>query len=129
MDAISKKLVIVGDGAVGKTCLIQLLTDHFPSESVPTIVYNNTKGIEVDGKQISTTVSDRSLIRTLASSSCASPSICHKHWRTLTRRGRLRIFANIEVSTIPSESSDRYSWQQELYSKRPQAVHRTAIEE
>ncbi|GMS87580.1 hypothetical protein PENTCL1PPCAC_9755, partial [Pristionchus entomophagus] len=128
--SIFLQLVIVEDGAVGKTCLIQLfLTDQFLSEYVPTIVYNNTKGIEVDGKHMTTTVSDRSLIRTLASSSCASPSICHKHWRTLTRSGHLRIFANIEDSSISSESSDRSSWQQERYSKRPQAVHRTAIEE
>ena len=54
MAAIRKKLVIVGDGACGKTCLLIVFSkDQFPEVYVPTVFENYVSDIEVDGKQAS----------------------------------------------------------------------------
>ena len=51
--AIRKKLVIVGDGACGKTCLLFVFTkDEFPDKYVPTVFENYVSDIEVDGKNV-----------------------------------------------------------------------------
>ena len=51
MAAIRKKLVIVGDGACGKTCLLIVFSkDNFPEVYVPTVFENYVADIEVDGK-------------------------------------------------------------------------------
>ena len=52
MGAIQKKLVMVGDGACGKTCLL-FSKDQFPETYVPTVFENYVADIEVDGKQVS----------------------------------------------------------------------------
>ena len=53
MAAIRKKLVIVGDGACGKTCLLIVFSkDQFPEVYVPTVFENYVAYIEVDGKQV-----------------------------------------------------------------------------
>lgn len=55
MAAIRKKLVIVGDGACGKTCLLIVFSkDQFPEVYVPTVFENYIADIEVDGKQVRT---------------------------------------------------------------------------
>ncbi|KAK3566497.1 hypothetical protein QTP86_034003 [Hemibagrus guttatus] len=52
MAAIRKKLVIVGDGACGKTCLLIVFSkDQFPEVYVPTVFENYIADIEVDSKQ------------------------------------------------------------------------------
>ncbi|KAG7246899.1 hypothetical protein CRUP_033607, partial [Coryphaenoides rupestris] len=52
MAAIRKKLVIVGDGACGKTCLLIVFSkDQFPEVYVPTVFENYVADIEVDSKQ------------------------------------------------------------------------------
>lgn len=57
MAAIRKKLVIVGDGACGKTCLLIVFSkDQFPEVYVPTVFENYVADIEVDGKQVRHTV-------------------------------------------------------------------------
>lgn len=54
MAAIRKKLVIVGDGACGKTCLLIVFSkDQFPEVYVPTVFENYVADIEVDSKQAS----------------------------------------------------------------------------
>ena len=54
MAAIRKKLVIVGDGACGKTCLLIVFSkDQFPRVYEPTHYENYVADIEVDGKQVS----------------------------------------------------------------------------
>jgi Ras homolog gene family, member A len=51
--AIRKKLVIVGDGACGKTCLLIVFSkDQYPEVYVPTVFENYVAEIEVEGKLI-----------------------------------------------------------------------------
>ncbi|XP_025191901.1 ras-like GTP-binding protein Rho1 [Melanaphis sacchari] len=51
--SVRKKLVIVGDGACGKTCLLIVFSkDQFPEVYVPTVFENYVADIEVDGKQV-----------------------------------------------------------------------------
>lgn len=53
MAAIRKKLVIVGDGACGKTCLLIVFSkDQFPEVYVPTVFENYVADIEVDCRQV-----------------------------------------------------------------------------
>jgi Ras-related C3 botulinum toxin substrate 1 len=53
------KLVIVGDGAVGKTCLLSVYSSNsFPIEYVPTILDNSSENIMVDGRIINLSLWD-----------------------------------------------------------------------
>ncbi|MEE6519886.1 hypothetical protein FKM82_017652 [Ascaphus truei] len=53
MAAIRKKLVIVGDGACGKTCLLRMIRkDVFLEVYIPNVFENYVVDIAVDGKQV-----------------------------------------------------------------------------
>merc|ERR1711970_148871 len=53
MEPLQRKLVIVGDGACGETCLLIVFSkDQFPEEYIPTVFENYVSDIEVDGQQV-----------------------------------------------------------------------------
>ena len=59
MNLIPIKCVIVGDGAVGKTCLLVSYTSNsFPSVYIPTVFENYTTCLKFDNKNISLTLYD-----------------------------------------------------------------------
>lgn len=53
MTTIRKKLVIVGDGACGKTCLLCVFKkDQYPDYYIPTVFENYVADIEVEEKRV-----------------------------------------------------------------------------
>ncbi|KAL6122804.1 Rhoa [Nucleospora cyclopteri] len=48
-DQDNVKIVVVGDGACGKTCFLEVFkSDKFPEEYVPTVVDNFVKNVKID---------------------------------------------------------------------------------
>ncbi|CAG7853380.1 GTP-binding protein rhoA AltName: Full=Rho1 protein homolog; Flags: Precursor [Serendipita indica DSM 11827] len=53
MTDVRRKLVIVGDGACGKTCLLIVFhKGEFPEDYIPTVFENYVADVEVDGKRV-----------------------------------------------------------------------------
>ncbi|KAG8910441.1 GTP-binding protein Rho1 [Tulasnella sp. 419] len=52
-DSIRRKLVVVGDGACGKTCLLIVFSrGEFPEDYVPTVFESYVADVEVDGRHV-----------------------------------------------------------------------------
>lgn len=52
-EVIRKKVLIIGDGGCGKTCmLIVFCKDQFPESYVPTVFESNVAEIALDGTQV-----------------------------------------------------------------------------
>ncbi|KAH7711105.1 Ras protein, partial [Aphelenchoides avenae] len=59
MSTPRKKLVIVGDGACGKTCLLMVFRNQqFPEHYIPTIFENTVADVHVDGMEVELTLWD-----------------------------------------------------------------------
>jgi len=55
------KVVIIGDGACGKTCFLEVYrSGEFPEKYVPTVVDNFVSEVEIDGKKVYLTLWDTS---------------------------------------------------------------------
>lgn len=53
------KIVVIGDGACGKTCLLEVFKKNiFPEDYIPTIIDNFVKDVEVEGETISIAIWD-----------------------------------------------------------------------
>lgn len=47
------KLIVVGDGAVGKTCaLYSYVNDKFPTEYVPTVFENTLTSVNINNEEV-----------------------------------------------------------------------------
>ncbi|KAI8925320.1 transforming protein RhoA, partial [Entophlyctis helioformis] len=56
---IRKKIVVLGDGAIGKTCLLAYFsTGVFPEKYVPTVFENVMFNLEVEGRPVELAVWD-----------------------------------------------------------------------
>lgn len=56
---INGKIVVIGDGACGKTCLLEVFKKNvFPEDYIPTIIDNFIKQVEVDGENVSLCIWD-----------------------------------------------------------------------
>eukprot|EP00047_Mylnosiga_fluctuans_P002945 m.226698 g.226698 ORF g.226698 m.226698 type:complete len:191 (-) comp11460_c0_seq1:180-752(-) len=53
MATVARKLVVIGDGACGKTCLLIVFAhNEFPENYVPTVFENYVATLEVDGRKV-----------------------------------------------------------------------------
>lgn len=100
-DKVEIKLVAVGDGAVGKTCLLMSYAyNKFPVDYVPTVFDNYSIDLLLDGRQVRLGLwdtagqEDYDLLRPLSYQTTDIFLVCF----SLVRRGSL---SNVELKWIP----------------------------
>jgi len=114
------KCVVVGDGAVGKTCLlISYTSDRFPEEYVPTVFDNYEATITVSDKQVKISLWD------------TAGQEGHARIRTLSYPGTnvfLLCFAVVEPSSFENVKDKWISEVQEYCPKTPIVLVGTKID-
>lgn len=82
--ATSHKVVIIGDGGTGKTCILEVFkSNHFPEEYIPTIVDNFIRDIHIQGEKIPLAIWDTagqevySYVRTMTYADTEAVVLCY----------------------------------------------------
>ena len=103
------KVVVVGDGAVGKTCmLISYTTDKFPDEYAPTVFDNYSVNVEIQGEVWSMGLFD------------TAGQEDYDKWRSIVYPQTDVFLVCFSVMSPPSLENVEDKWVPELRSHNPQ---------
>lgn len=107
-ERIRKNLVIVGDGACGKTCLLIVFSkNEFPNTYVPTVFETFVSDITVDGKSVELTLWD------------TAGQEDYDRLRPLSYNDTQVVLLSFSVDTPDSLSNIRHKWIGEIRSFCP----------
>lgn len=105
------KVVVVGDGAVGKTCLLSVYCDNvFPDGYIPTLMEQKSKEVKVDGKTVSLQLYD------------TAGQEDYDRLRPLAYTGADVIFICFSASSPQSLENIEVKWAPEVKSLAPNAT-------
>ncbi|VDP79866.1 unnamed protein product [Echinostoma caproni] len=108
MSSNTINLVVIGDGAVGKTCLIEsYINNPFPTMYVPTVFEKYTGSLTVNGQNLSLKIWD------------TAGQSDHEHIRGLTYSGVDAVILCYSVVHETSYENIRCKWSEELLKHLP----------